>query len=699
MQSFLLPSPKMPSPRIVEQKVNFKGLINSIQIGPEEFLLPLQEVIVNSIQSIKDEGNKGQIIIEIIRNQESILNFGTNGETYPCNPIIGFSIRDNGVGFTDERFEAYRTSYTDFGEKKYGCRGIGRYTTMACFGSMDIKSYFQENNNLKLRLLKFDNTHGLQKIESYSSEENPKSKYTEVKLNNYKQAFRKYIDKNEVTKKNIAEGIVQHCLLYLINEDAPTIFLKEENEPLEKAEILNDTFKSFIKIEKTDLEVQINGQDITFDLTYVRNYENVRSHAIHLCANERQVGQKITLNKYIPSFKELNDQEGRKYHLSVYVTGNFLDDKANPQRNKFSIPEKDDELTIFDDGISMEKLLTGLSELIRYNYSDNIEEAEKEKTKRIKEYILDEKSPKLRYRHLLNIENVFSEIPINVSDENLELKLHEISFKLEQKREKTFAKIFAKKKYDREEFGKMVQEALLEESSFSKDKLADLIVQRKSILKLLRKYLEWGVEKKYKLEEDLHNLIFTKGADSDDMPYEYHNLWIFDERLTFHTFTSSDKSFRSNRMIESDSLKKPDLLLYDVPYAYVDNPDKINSLVLFEFKRPGRDMWNETDNRLDKQLEKYFIELFKSKAKNSKGRYIRIKKETPKFGYIVCDLHNSLVEYNVNFNGFKITPQNTFYKINPELNLYFEVIDYSDLVNSAEKRHEVFFKALGINRD
>ena len=55
----------MPSPRIVEQKVNFKGLINSIQIGPEEFLLPLQEVIVNSIQSIKDEGNKGQIIIEI----------------------------------------------------------------------------------------------------------------------------------------------------------------------------------------------------------------------------------------------------------------------------------------------------------------------------------------------------------------------------------------------------------------------------------------------------------------------------------------------------------------------------------------------------------------------------------------------------------------------------------------------------------
>ena len=348
----------------------------------------------------------------------------------------------------------------------------------------------------------------------------------------------------------------------------------------------------------------------------------------------------------------------------------------------------------------MEKLLTGLSELIRNNYSDNIEEAEKEKTKRIKDYILDEKSPKLRYRHLLNIGNVFSEIPINVSDENLELKLHEISFKLEQKREKTFAKIFAKKKYDKEEeYGKMVQEALLEESSFSKDKLADLIVQRKSILKLLRKYLEWGVEKKYKLEEDLHNLIFTKGADSDDMPYEYHNLWILDERLTFHSFTSSDIQFRSNKVIDSNSSKKPDLFLYDVPYAYADNPDNINSLVLFEFKRPGRNMLHESEPRLDLQLEKYFQELYKSKAKNSKGRFIDIQKETTKFGYIICDLHKDLIRRNVDWHGFKKTPQNTLYKVNPELNLYFEVIDYSDLVNSAEKRHEVFFKALGINRD
>lgn len=43
--------------QILEQKVNYKGHIKSIDIKPDEFLLPLHEVIVNSIQSIEDRVN------------------------------------------------------------------------------------------------------------------------------------------------------------------------------------------------------------------------------------------------------------------------------------------------------------------------------------------------------------------------------------------------------------------------------------------------------------------------------------------------------------------------------------------------------------------------------------------------------------------------------------------------------------------
>lgn len=678
---------------IIEQRVHFKGLINSIDIRPEEFLLPLQEVLVNSIQSINDNGNidSGQIVINIIRKNEPTLDFKDDEPKY--NPIIGFTIRDNGIGFTNTRFEAFRTPYTDFGAKKHGCKGIGRYTVLACFGSMDIESYYLDKDVKKLRLLKFDNGNGLQRI-SDESKKMPNDIYTQIRLNTYKEPFLKYVINNKVTKEIIAEGLIQHCLLYFINDSAPTIFIKEEDEEINDTIVLNDIYKSVISIERIDKDIELPEIQSKFNLNYIRNYNGVQSHSLHLCANNRQVGKKQTLTKFIPSFKELYDNQDKKYHLSLYVTSEFLDEKAHPQRNRFSIPEKDEKLTDFD-SISLEGLFKGLSQEVKGKYSEHIKEAEKEKSERIREYILDKNKPRLRYKHLLNVENVFEEIPINATDESLESRLHEISFKLEQKREKVFDKIFKKKKYDKEEFGKVVHEVLREEASFSKDRLADLMIKRKSILKLFRKYLEWRDEGNYMLEEDLHNIIFTMGADSENTPYEYHNLWLLDERLTFHSFTASDKQLRVNKKLSSESQKEPDLFVYDIPCAYSDNPDKVNSLVLFEFKRPGRDMETSKDKKLDSQLEEYFFELSKSKAKNSKGRFVNIQKETPKFGYIVCELHKDLIDYNIEWNGFKKTPHKTLYKVNPELNLYFEVIDYSHLVDFAEKRHEVFFKALG----
>lgn len=679
---------------IIEQKVHFKGLINSIDISPEEYLLPLQEVLVNSIQSINDNNNieSGKVVINIIRKNEAILDF--KDENSPYNPIVGFTIKDNGIGFTNNRFEAFRTPYTDFGAKKHGCKGIGRYTVLACFGSMDIESYFFDKNIMKLRLLKFDNTKGLQKIND-NTKKYPKDTYTLIKLNRFKEPYLRYVEDNKVSKELIAEGLIQHCLLYFINNAAPTIFVKEENEELKNAIILNDIYKSVISIERIDENIELHKIKTKFNLNYIRNYNGVQSHSLHLCANNRQVGKKQTLTKFIPSFKELHDEDDNKYHLSLYVTSEFLDEKAHPQRNRFSIPDKDEKLTEFD-VISLEGLFKELSEEVKGKYSEHIKEAENEKTVRIRNYILDKNKPRLRYNHLLNVENAFEEIPINATDESLESRLNEISFRLEQKREKAFEKIFKKKKYDKEEFGKVVNDVLREEASFSKDKLADLMIKRKSILKLFRKYLEWREEGNYMLEEDLHNIIFTMGADTGNTPYEYHNLWLLDERLAFHSFTSSDKQLRVNANLESESQKEPDLFVYDIPCAYSDNPDEISSLVLFEFKRPGRDMDNSKDKKLDSQLEEYFFELSKSKAKNSKGRYINIQKETPKFGYIVCELHKDLIDYNIEWNGFQKTPHKTLYKVNTQLNLYFEVIDYSHLVEFAEKRHEVFFKALGI---
>ena len=198
------------------------------------------------------------------------------------------------------------------------------------------------------------------------------------------------------------------------------------------------------------------------------------------------------------------------------------------------------------------------------------------------------------------------------------------------------------------------------------------------------------------LEGDLHNIIFTMGAETNDMPSEYHNLWLLDERLTFHSYTTSDRQIRTSKHVKSDSQLETDLLIYDFPWAYSDNPEHVNSLVLFEFKRPGRDMNTRNDKKLESQLEEYFEKLLESKAKSDKGRFLNIQENTPKFGYIICDLHKDLIEYNLKHNYFKKTPYNTLYKTNPDLNMHFEVMDYQTLIDFAEKRHHAFFRALGI---
>jgi len=685
----------MESFEIIEQKVNYKGLIKSIDIKPDEFLLPLHEVIVNSIQSVEDRINgeeKGSIIIKVHRNFQTKLDLEDNEQVY--HPISGFTIIDNGVGFTNKREIAFSTPFTNFNHKKGG-KGMGRYTVLACFGSMEIDSNFNEKGKVYNRKYRFDDVNGLQKypevIENvYSGFKNR----TIIKLNNFLPDYYEFSKNSKITIKDIADNIIQHCLLFFISsEKLPTIRILHEEDNIQDAIVLNDIYKSVIEVEKIEKDISLENVSETFNINYIRNYNGVHSHSIHLCANKREVGKKQTLTKYLPSFKELYN-EGQKYHLSIYVESDFLDNKNHPQRNKFMLPENSTKKNDFDE-VSLDELFKDISESVRVNYIQYIEEAEKEKSERIEKYILNPNKPRLRYRHLLNVEDAFSDIPINASDETLEARLHEKEYKLEQKRAKLFEKVFKKRKYDKEEFGNIVHNILREEAAFSKDKLADLMIKRKSIIKLFQKYLEWREDGNFMLEEDLHNIIFTMGAETDNMPIEYHNLWLLDERFTFHTYTSSDIKTKTNKNLESEGNKEADVLIYDVPYAYSDSIDKINSLVVFEFKKPGKELSSSVN--LDDLVLKYFQDLMKSKARSKKGTLLNIEDDTPKYGYIICELNKDIIAHNTKWNGFKKTAHGHLYKINPDLNLHIEVMTYEQMLEFSEKRHHTFFRALGID--
>ncbi len=156
------------------------------------------------------------------------------------------------------------------------------------------------------------------------------------------------------------------------------------------------------------------------------------------------------------------------------------------------------------------------------------------------------------------------------------------------------------------------------------------------------------------------------------------------------------------------SSKEPDLLLTN-PKELIDNPHcygsqdsgDIGTMVIFEFKRPGdtAQQKTKTDYRWEfsELVEEYFDEFLfgtEKKKKNYRGNKVTITPETPKFGFIVMDeMPSQLVEYN-KLKGWRRTPFGSFYKINPELNLHIEAMDFQCLLKNAQERNNPFFDHL-----
>jgi hypothetical protein len=340
------------------QTLNIRGFVAGIEIEPDEFLLPLQEAIVNSIQSIEDKTpSEGRISIKIIRGKQLPLSEDFD---IPYNPIVGFEIYDDGVGFINERFQAFNDAFTDLNKGK-GCKGVGRYTVLACFGSMEINSTFHENDRWNNRTFKFDVINGINPENDGNLTATSKEELiTIVKLKNYKPIFQDYINKRRIGLEDVARGVIEHCLLYFVSDEIPEIRIYNEDD-VKNSVFINDQYRTVVKFDREVKTIKLENVETSFNLNYLRNYIN-KTHSVHLCANKREVGKKVSIATYIPSFvQSLQDEGGIKYYLSIYVTGEYLDEKSNYQRNKFAIPQKNDDKTPFDE-ISIEELLTDISD-------------------------------------------------------------------------------------------------------------------------------------------------------------------------------------------------------------------------------------------------------------------------------------------------------------------------------------------------
>ena len=93
-------------------QTNLKGRLRNTSLPKSHGLMPVFEAVVNSIHAIEEKGINAdsKIVLRIDREMQSSLDLDSSAA---LNPIIGFTITDNGCGFNDTNFASFETLDSD----------------------------------------------------------------------------------------------------------------------------------------------------------------------------------------------------------------------------------------------------------------------------------------------------------------------------------------------------------------------------------------------------------------------------------------------------------------------------------------------------------------------------------------------------------------------------------------------------------
>jgi hypothetical protein len=311
------------------------------------------------------------------------------------------------------------------------------------------------------------------------------------------------------------------------------------------------------------------------------------------------------------------------------------------------------------------------------------------KQQRIESYI---KNAAPQYRPLLKYQAAsLQEIPLKSLDGgSIELELKEKGQKFLSMCPMTDIKDLANYKA---EYNKYIEQ----ENDLGKAKLAQYIAHRKIILTLLSNSLERGDDGKYSLEESVHGLIFPLRQTSDDIDYEKHNLWIIDEKLAYHKYLASDLPLNQLGLVDVDSDERADIIIFNSPFAFVDNSMPFSSVVIIEFKRPMRHNYPSDSNPFE-QVYGYIRKIQNGNVTDKHGRLISVSQNTPFYSYIICDLTNKMRRLAENQDFTEAPDKMGYFKYHGQLRSYIEIISYPKLLEDAKKRNQVLFDKLNLPR-
>lgn len=664
-------------------RANLPGRLKNTQLSPFKALWPLFECVVNSIHSIEDGGKRdGEIRIEVLRDEsQSQISITASRD---MSPVVGFRVTDNGVGFDDENYASFEE--TDSSRKaKRGGKGIGRLMWLKAFEHARVSSVYRQGEACRKRQFRFAPTiNGIEDL--IEGPVAPDSTGAVVDLIGYKEQYQTHCPRS---LDSMAEKLLDHLLLYFVRNLAPKIWIGESSGG--DARLVNDIYKQDYSDRRRTAEVSVNG--IKFNLVTVLRNSAARKSQVLLCAHDREVVQRA-LDKVVPEFPHpIRQSDDRDRSCSVYVCSDYLDANSNDGRTAFGFSDNAQLSTL--DAVSEIELFEAVGRSIRTQFKSELDVSNKDH----RDFVESTVRAKLpTYRHLLHArhENLINKIPRGISPDQLDVELYkvqrDVNVQIRERREELNS-IKPSSESEYKELVEKYEQLIEEENGIAKASLASYVIHRKAIIELFERALELTENGLYKLESAIHELICPLRSTSDDQEWlDKQNLWMIDERLTYHLYIASDVPL-SKSVKGSTSTKEPDILIFDDPHAFAEERDQIRTGVIVEFKRPGGGH-SKAKDPLTQSLE-YIDKIRGGKAKMQSGALLRVA-DIPFHVYVICELTPDVENAARKMNLSKSLDNDGYYGYNQNFSAYVEVISLRKLLSDAKRRNRVLFDKLNL---
>lgn len=653
-------------------------------------LQPVFEAVSNSVYAIEDR------LKEHLANGKISIRVTALSEPEKIEIVVS----DDGIGLDKDRYEAFCQIDTDFKHSKGG-KGVGRLFWLDAFKQIVVESvYDKKTGGRARRRFTFE----------LNNDEQVKPQIEDVEVAD--AATGTVITLRGLRTQEYAETFPKRAETFLRYFSAHFIsdFLRGEGPT-----ITVDLDGDFTTYPRAVAELTV-GKPLTTGLFELPGFGELNitgfachaeastgldgKHQLHLLGNGRTVETRKVDNLLGIANLELDGQSDLVFHACV--SGAYLNDRINEGRTAFNLPEK--TLNEISRGC-MEQVRTKLLPVQVKEYAE----------KRRKDYnVFVERYPTFGFD---DDETQLKRVPFHATTaEDFAAGLVKYQIRREEDRQDALQALIDALDLENvpTNFGQTVVEAAKDIQASEQLALAQHVVRRKLALELLEKLIKRikardGKDDEHHLEKTLHSFICpigVRGDNPNEVRARAHELWIVDERLAFTRAFASDKRLDAI-LAKGGTADRPDLLVWDLAYGLgvteVDDPNALNlstplhSMMIVEFKRPGRKSYNKAEDQIEAQITKYLSQLKGGEIETFDRSRVRLAPDCVFHCFVVADIVGDLVEQLSNWE----TTANGQGRIRPLRGQYqgsIEVIQWQDIVNDAWLRNNATLRAAGLSR-